>query len=280
MRVVLWWLTCLASIVAAGLCVPTLPDSPLGLFAIPVLMWFAVRCDRNAKDARQRAVRAREAAQRQREREEREAAREARRQAEIDAIDEAHLTRLFGGDLPRREPPQNRSLPADESMHFFASARSIWDGKTWSGELMVTNRGLYFTGERGHEVLWSRIQGVDMDEHDDTLVVRTTTARGTHRYRFTTLTDLMYAVGTVYGGLAVAQRLVTVGGEGERDSRRISQQIKAEVWRRDGGRCQECGSTSYLEFDHVIPWSLGGATSVNNLQLLCRGCNARKGNRI
>lgn len=40
------------------------------------------------------------------------------------------------------------------------------------------------------------------------------------------------------------------------------------------------GATEYLEFDHVIPYSLGGATSVQNLQLLCRGYNQRKGARL
>jgi 5-methylcytosine-specific restriction endonuclease McrA len=35
-----------------------------------------------------------------------------------------------------------------------------------------------------------------------------------------------------------------------------------------------------LEQFHVIPWSRGGATSVGNLQLLCRRCNLAKGARV
>lgn len=64
------------------------------------------------------------------------------------------------------------------------------------------------------------------------------------------------------------------------DSRHIPQTIKTAVWQRDQGRCVQCHATSYLEFDHIIPLSKGGATSVNNLQLLCRRCNLLKGDRI
>ena len=56
----------------------------------------------------------------------------------------------------------------------------------------------------------------------------------------------------------------------------ISKVVSSEVWRRDQGRCTACGCNQQLEFDHIIPVSRGGATSVLNLQLLCRGCNRRK----
>lgn len=46
---------------------------------------------------------------------------------------------------------------------------------------------------------------------------------------------------------------------------------------RDGWACVRCGATDQLEIDHVIPFSRGGACSVQNASVLCRGCNARKG---
>jgi 5-methylcytosine-specific restriction endonuclease McrA len=46
---------------------------------------------------------------------------------------------------------------------------------------------------------------------------------------------------------------------------------------RDGGRCVQCGSRFELQYDHVIPLALGGASTVDNLQILCAPCNGRKG---
>ena len=46
----------------------------------------------------------------------------------------------------------------------------------------------------------------------------------------------------------------------------IPEDMKQLVWNRDQGRCRQCGSNTELQFDHIIPWSLGGATSPENLQ--------------
>jgi hypothetical protein len=60
----------------------------------------------------------------------------------------------------------------------------------------------------------------------------------------------------------------------------IPETIRSEVWRRDGGRCVKCRANQNLEFDHVIPVALGGATTARNLQLLCRSCNREKSQSI
>jgi HNH endonuclease len=57
----------------------------------------------------------------------------------------------------------------------------------------------------------------------------------------------------------------------------LPRDLKLAVWHRDRGRCRECGSGFDLQYDHVIPLSLGGATSIHNLQLLCGDCNRAKG---
>jgi hypothetical protein len=63
-------------------------------------------------------------------------------------------------------------------------------------------------------------------------------------------------------------------------SRRISQTVKDKVWRRDEGKCIECGSNEKLEFDHIIPFSKGGANTYRNIQLLCEPCNRSKSDKI
>jgi hypothetical protein len=57
----------------------------------------------------------------------------------------------------------------------------------------------------------------------------------------------------------------------------IPREIRRAVFERDGGSCTDCGSTFDLQYDHVIPVALGGATSLDNLQLLCGDCNRSKG---
>jgi hypothetical protein len=82
----------------------------------------------------------------------------------------------------------------------------------------------------------------------------------------------------IWRGLLSAQR--AAGGDVDepkaRQRRAIPQQVKREVWRRDDGRCADCGSNENLEYDHIIPFSRGGADTVRNLQLLCEPCNRRK----
>jgi 5-methylcytosine-specific restriction endonuclease McrA len=57
--------------------------------------------------------------------------------------------------------------------------------------------------------------------------------------------------------------------------------VKLAVWKRDGGRCIQCGSSDNLHFDHVIPYSLGGSSlRAENIQLLCARHNLQKHDAI
>lgn len=63
-------------------------------------------------------------------------------------------------------------------------------------------------------------------------------------------------------------------------SRRIPAEVRRTVWDRDGGRCAfvgadgRCTETGLVEFHHVVPFSTGGRSTVENLQLRCRAHNA------
>jgi 5-methylcytosine-specific restriction endonuclease McrA len=52
------------------------------------------------------------------------------------------------------------------------------------------------------------------------------------------------------------------------------EQIRQQVLRRDGWRCQNCGSRSNLEVHHKEFRSQGGDDSENNLITLCGRCHA------
>lgn len=53
--------------------------------------------------------------------------------------------------------------------------------------------------------------------------------------------------------------------------------LRAEVYERDGHQCLQCGATEDLTLDHIVPYSLGGPDTFENLRTLCRSCNSRRG---
>jgi hypothetical protein len=75
----------------------------------------------------------------------------------------------------------------------------------------------------------------------------------------------------------------------EKDQRRAFDEAeRIAVYRRQDGRCQQClaeGKSESEAFvpwreyqaDHVLPHALGGATAMENVQVLCRYHNQRKG---
>ncbi|MET8776285.1 TerD family protein [Nocardia sp. NPDC004654] len=187
------------------------------------------------------------------------------------------LCRLREGDLPVVRTP-GLHLDSEEKVHLDLVAthvRQLARGpKVTEGRLIASNKKLRFVGTgAGVEMPWSRVVSVHVEA--GVVVLAATSARGGATFE---VADPDYVAAALEGALRVAKRLVLTPGQ--RDTRSIPQEVKAEVWQRDGGKCVECASAHYLEFDHVIPLSRGGATSASNLQILCRACNRAKGARI
>ena len=66
-----------------------------------------------------------------------------------------------------------------------------------------------------------------------------------------------------------------------KDSKRNFDESQRQViYRKDKGVCQICGKEcdwNDWEADHIVPWSKGGKTEIENGQVLCPTCNAKKG---
>ncbi len=64
--------------------------------------------------------------------------------------------------------------------------------------------------------------------------------------------------------------------------RKFDESDKETAYAECGGKCAHCGKVfeiGEMEADHIVPWSKGGRTEYSNLQMLCKECNRRKGNR-
>jgi len=71
------------------------------------------------------------------------------------------------------------------------------------------------------------------------------------------------------------------------NGRHIPKPLRRLVFERDGGRCafvgaagHRCEATRRLEFDHITPIAQGGATTADNLRLLCRPHNQYEAERV
>ncbi len=61
----------------------------------------------------------------------------------------------------------------------------------------------------------------------------------------------------------------------------IPRWVKAHLFQACGGQCAGCldvfRQIGNMQIDHIIPVHLGGTNELENLQLLCRSCNVKKG---
>lgn len=78
---------------------------------------------------------------------------------------------------------------------------------------------------------------------------------------------------------SIVRLLVYVRSRRRQDAVRFT---RANIYGRDGHRCQYCGETMATEdltFDHVIPATQGGRKGWENITTACVPCNRKKGGR-
>lgn len=193
--------------------------------------------------------------------------------------DVEYLNQIFNvrkGNLPVEEYAPI-TLPAGEILHYEISATYEESGtrhKEYEGSMYITDRRVIFQSwKKKFEFPYHKVINVYVSNRDVTINLNRKAGSGSYT------TSHNHLVGEMIEWLVkTASRQVIATQSGA--TRFIPQEVKIVVWQRDQGRCVQCGAQEYLEFDHIIPFSMGGATSASNLQLLCRKCNLSKGGRL
>jgi hypothetical protein len=202
-------------------------------------------------------------------------------ETQLDALRIITLARQ--GQLPRIRPPQGLSLRAGEILHMCMRAKLRQRRMLKSGErveehvghmAITDNRLLFCSATKSFDVRYRRIANhYGKTGHINVQPV------GKPQYLIIVDEEEPVAYAILDAAIALSNQTMVAKSEGM-PSRHIPRDIRQRAWQRYGGRCAECGSTQYLEFDHVIPVAKGGSNSDANVQLLCRGCNLKKSDFI
>lgn len=200
------------------------------------------------------------------------------------------LSKIRQGDFPHVRT--DLILDTDEYAHFEIQARSVRPGdrvRFVPGRLIGTNKRIYFIADSGKgsaTMSWGNVSQakektleVPDDEGYTTTyeLLRILVSRGPGGGDYD-VPDPLYAK-TIIEALVKRWRRHLV--EKYTTDGVVPDYVKAQVHHRDGGRCVECGfQDPYIEYDHKIPRSKGGPNTVENIQLLCRGCNRKKSNKV
>ncbi|NMM91057.1 hypothetical protein B2J88_43250 [Rhodococcus sp. SRB_17] len=198
---------------------------------------------------------------------------------ESQMLREQMLGKIRQGQLPTVQIP-GLHLPTDEYCYMVVHAtrwRELQAGPTPSpGQLAITNRKIRFIAQQhGGEIPLSKVQRVSYVDQA-TIQIEATARSLSGRF---SVPDAEYTSALIDAALRIDRRIL-LPENGDRPSRHIPAHVKTAVYQRDRGVCVTCGANSYLEYDHIIPFSRGGASTERNVQLLCRACNLVKGARI
>lgn len=196
------------------------------------------------------------------------------------------IFRLRSGELPKIKM-ETLVLQPGEHLHYFTpvSYEGVSGKRKTSiaGDLYVGSMRIRFvSSRRSHEIRYANlleVQAIIPKTTKPQLQMSVSSGSGTGSYRLKRK-DPALTIELVEAIRFLVRKARGFEKAPGRDTSYVSAEVRSEVWYRDDGKCVMCDATDYLEFDHIIPRSKGGATSVNNLQLLCRRCNSQKSDRI
>jgi hypothetical protein len=112
-----------------------------------------------------------------------------------------------------------------------------------------------------------------------------TISQGPYKRRFNSWTAALEAfVEYANQGISEAPAMQERDGNKPRTGREPSLRLRWHVLQRDRFTCCACGASPAfspgveLHVDHIVPWSKGGESVLENLQTLCSECNLGKSN--
>lgn len=195
------------------------------------------------------------------------------------------FTEIKEGRLPSLPAPKTVALRAGEIVHFVSACTFTRYVQRKSGQVdpvqvsglaTVTDDRLIFTSQtQSHDLIHRRILGYRPTKFG--LDVQASgKAAGIYEFE----KDVKFGILIWMTAIQLATQNLIARQDASADVRRIPRDVRQRVWQRYGGRCAECNATNYLEFDHIIPVAKGGGCTDNNIQLLCRGCNSKKSDKI
>lgn len=189
-----------------------------------------------------------------------------------------HIAKIKKGDIV---PIQTHEIVVKNSEIVYFHIKNVTliiqrkNKEYYSGDFFITSERLVFKSEKSKNILISNI--ISYENNKQNVLISSKVANQSCVFYVGEHSDLVEAY--IDQSVKRFHRQLNLRQTAS-DTRYIPQEVRSAVWQRCNGKCVECGSTSYLEFDHIIPVSKGGSNSENNIQLLCRACNLNKSDRI
>jgi len=149
------------------------------------------------------------------------------------------------------------------------------------GVLLGTDRKIAFISSTGKDSNTIRLDNIGVvNFSSSTVQIQTTKGRGGTFQ----VAEPLY-IKTYIETLAKRWKMQILIQREQAGSRLIPDHLRIQVLQKYGNRCAGCGASGEdkgvgLEMDHIIPFSKGGPSTLENLQSLCGPCNKKKSNKL